>query len=67
MSSPGDALKDQNVRKALTPLAKVAERTGCTMLLLRHLKKNTRGEPVYLGGGSIGGGGPRWVHGDPLR
>ena len=54
MSSPGDALKDQNVRKALTPLAKVAERTGCTMLLLRHLKKNTRGEPVYLGGGSIG-------------
>jgi len=51
---PGDAHKDQDVRKALTPLAKVAERTGCTMLLLRHLKKNTGGEPVYLGGGSIG-------------
>jgi hypothetical protein len=51
---PGDAHKDQDVRKALTPFAKVAERTGCTMLLLRHLKKNTGGEPVYLGGGSIG-------------
>ena len=51
---PGDAYKDQEVRKALTPLAKVAERTGCTMLLLRHLRKSKSGEPVYLGGGSIG-------------
>jgi AAA domain len=51
---PGDAHKDQDVRKALTPFAKMAERTGCTMLLLRHLKRNTGGEPVYLGGGSIG-------------
>jgi hypothetical protein len=51
---PGDAYRDQDVRKALTPLAKVAERTGCTMLLLRHLRKSRRGEPVYLGGGSIG-------------
>ena len=51
---PGDAYKDQDVRKALTPLAKVAERTGRTMLLLRHLRKSKGGEPVYLGGGSIG-------------
>ena len=51
---PGDAYKDQDVRKALTPLAKVAERTGCTMLLLRHLRKSKGGEAVYLGGGSIG-------------
>jgi hypothetical protein len=51
---PGDAHKDQDVRKALTPFAKLAERTGCSMLLLRHLKKNAGGEPVYLGGGSIG-------------
>jgi RecA-family ATPase len=51
---PGDAYKDQDVRKALTPLAKVAQRTGCAMLLLRHLRKGKGGEPVYLGGGSIG-------------
>ncbi len=51
---PGDAYKDQDVRRVLTPLAKVAERTGCTMLLLRHLRKSKSGEPVYLGGGSIG-------------
>ena len=51
---PGDAYRDQDARKALTPLAKVAERTGCTMLLLRHLRKSQSGEPVYLGGGSIG-------------
>ena len=51
---PGDANKDQDVRKALTPLAKVAERTECTMLLLRHLRKNKGGEPVHQGGGSIG-------------
>lgn len=51
---PGDAYKDQNVRKALTPLAKVAERTDCAMLLLRHVRKSKGGEPVHLGGGSIG-------------
>lgn len=43
---PGDAYRDQDVRKVLTPLAKVAERTGCAMLLLRHLRKGKGGEPV---------------------
>jgi AAA domain len=51
---PGDAYRDQDVRKVLTPLAKVAERTGCTVLLVRHLKKSKGGEPVYRGAGSIG-------------
>lgn len=51
---PGDAHKDQDVRKVLGPLAKVAERTGCTFLLLRHLNKTKGSDPVYRGGGSIG-------------
>jgi len=51
---PGDAYRDQDVRKALTPLAKVAERTGCAMLLLRHLRKSKGGDPVHSGAGSIG-------------
>jgi hypothetical protein len=51
---PGDAYRDQDVRKALTPLAKLAERTGCAMLLLRHLRKGKGGDPVHSGAGSIG-------------
>jgi RecA-family ATPase len=34
-----DAQRDQAVRGVLAPLAKIAERTGCTILLLRHLTK----------------------------
>jgi hypothetical protein len=51
---PGNAYKDQDVRRVLTPLATVAERTGCTVLLVRHLRKSRGGEPIYRGGGSIG-------------
>lgn len=51
---PGDAYRDQDVRKALTPWAKLAERTGCAMLLLRHLRKGKGGDPVHSGAGSIG-------------
>jgi AAA domain len=51
---PGDAYRDQDVRKALTPLAKLADRTGCAMLLLRHLRKGKGGDPVHSGAGSIG-------------
>ena len=51
---PGDAYKDQDVRKVLTRLSKVAERAGCTVLLLRHLNKRKGNEPIYRGGGSIG-------------
>lgn len=45
---------DQSVRQALAPLAKLAEETGCTILLIRHLNKTSGGKAIYRGGGSIG-------------
>jgi AAA domain-containing protein len=44
---------DASVRRALTPLADVAQRTGCAILLVRHLNKDTKGPAMYRGGGSI--------------
>ena len=38
----------------LSRLAAVADRTGCTVLLLRHLNKASGRDPLYRGGGSIG-------------
>jgi hypothetical protein len=42
-----------SVRRVLSPLAKLAEKHGCVMLLVRHLNKRTGGQAVYRGGGSI--------------
>lgn len=44
---------DQDVRAALTPLARMAERTGVAVLVIRHLRKQS-GAAIYAGGGSIG-------------
>lgn len=49
-----DSHKDQDVRRVLSRLAAMAEATGCTVLLLRHLNKATGKDPMYRGGGSIG-------------
>jgi hypothetical protein len=49
-----DSHRDQDVRAVLHRLAELAERTGCTILLLRHLNKTGGGNPMYRGGGSIG-------------
>jgi RecA-family ATPase len=38
----------------LSPIAKMAEETGCTVLLLRHPNKANSGPALYRGGGSIG-------------
>jgi putative DNA primase/helicase len=45
---------DQQVRRALMPLAQLAEETGAAIVLLRHLNKSTTGSALYRGGGSIG-------------
>ncbi len=43
------------MRRALTPLSKLAERTGVAVLLVRHLNKNTDSSNAkHRGGGSIG-------------
>jgi AAA domain len=46
--------RDQDCRRALWPLAKIAEETGAAVLVVRHLNKDTGGSPLYRGGGSIG-------------
>jgi hypothetical protein len=45
---------DASVRGALGPLARLAARHGCAVLLVRHLNKSGRGPSPYRGGGSIG-------------
>lgn len=49
-----DSHKDQDIRRVLSRLAAMADATGCTVLLLRHLNKAKGGDPLYRGGGSIG-------------
>lgn len=46
--------RDQDVRGALAPMSAIANRTGASFLLLRHLTKNVGASPIYRGGGSIG-------------
>lgn len=54
LPSGTDSHKDQDIRRVLSRLAAMAETTGCTVLLLRHLNKAKGGDPLYRGGGSIG-------------
>ena len=49
-----DSSRDQDVREVLTPLAQVAERTGCDILIIRHLNKGSSDNILYRGSGSIG-------------
>lgn len=49
-----DSHRDQDIRAVLHPIAALADRTGCTVLILRHLNKTTGGSALYRGGGSIG-------------
>ncbi len=45
---------DQDMRVVLTPLAQLAERTRCAILIIRHLNKGNSSNPLYRGAGSIG-------------
>ncbi len=50
-----NAYVDKDIRRALTPLAQMAERTGVAVLVIRHLNKSAGGDnPLYRGAGSIG-------------
>jgi hypothetical protein len=46
--------RDQDVRRALAPLAKLAEETGAAVFVVRHLNQSKGGNPIYRGQGSIG-------------
>jgi hypothetical protein len=54
LHSGTDSYVDHDVRAALAPLAGVAERTRCAVVLIRHLKKSGGTPAIYRGGGSIG-------------
>lgn len=45
---------DQEVRRALAPLARLAAETGVAILMIRHLRKGGSSKAIYEGGGSIG-------------
>jgi hypothetical protein len=49
-----DSHKDQDVRRCLRPLARLAEQLDVVVLLIRHLNKLNAGSALYRGGGSIG-------------
>ena len=49
-----DANKDQDIRRVLYRLSKVAERRDCTTVAMRHLNKSPGGKAIYRGNMSIG-------------
>ena len=59
-----DSYRDQDIRRALHPLARMAEQTGAAIVALRHLNKAAAiSNALYRGGGSIGiAGQARAVH-----
>lgn len=54
LSGKVNAHKDQDVRRALAPLAKLAEETGAAVVVVRHLNQSSGGNSLYRGQGSIG-------------
>jgi putative DNA primase/helicase len=54
LSGQVDSYRDADVRRALHPLARLAEETGAVVLVLRHLSKSGGTNALYRGGGSIG-------------
>lgn len=57
LSGARDSYKDHDIRQALRPLSSLAERTGCAIIVVRHLRKSRGGGAINAGGGSIGIGG----------
>ncbi|MBI5197057.1 MAG: AAA family ATPase [Nitrospirae bacterium] len=54
LSGRTDSHRDQDIRAALGPLARMAEEIGVAVLVVRHLNKAGGGQSIYRGGGSIG-------------
>jgi hypothetical protein len=49
-----DSYKDQDIRRVLAPLARMASDTQAAVVLVRHLRKSGDGGAIQAGGGSIG-------------
>ena len=54
LASTTNSFRDQDIRRALAPLATMSQRARAAALVVRHLNKNTQGNALYRGGGSIG-------------
>lgn len=48
-----NSFKDQDMRRALSPLAQVTTRSGAAIILVRHLNKTAGAPAMQRGGGSI--------------
>jgi hypothetical protein len=46
--------RDQSVRRALAPLARMAAERRCAVIVVAHLNKDKGGDPLRRAGGSIG-------------
>ena len=49
-----DANKDQEIRRVLYKLSKIAEKYRCAAVCMRHLNKSGTGKAIYRGNSSIG-------------
>lgn len=49
-----NSFRDQDIRRVLTPLARMAEEIGVAVIIIRHLNKSGGSQAIYRGGGSIG-------------
>ncbi len=49
-----NSYRDQDVRGVLAPLARLAEKHGVAIVIVRHLSKGGQSNVLYRGGGSIG-------------
>lgn len=54
LSTAIDSWKDHGIRRALAPLARMADELGCAVVIVVHLNKQKGGDPLYRPGGSIG-------------
>jgi hypothetical protein len=54
LGSETNSYRDQDVRGLLAPLARVAEKHGVAIVVVRHLSKGQSTNVLYRGGGSIG-------------
>jgi RecA-family ATPase len=48
-----DANKDQEIRRVLYKLSRIAEKHRCAVVCMRHLNKNSTGKAIYRGNSSI--------------
>ena len=54
MDAGANPNRETDVRRALVPLARIAEESGAAVVVVRHFNKSANGDAINAGGGSIG-------------